>query len=257
MKSLKFLMVSFIIVLLTLCFVVYPYAKSALSHPIYWSYNDEDGPSHWGNLNSEYLTCKTGNQQSPINIDQTQMGNLSNIEFNYKDTPLKINNNGHTIEGRYEPGSFIKIDGKRYELLQFHFHAPSEHTVDGKNYPMEAHLVHRSEDGKLAVVGIFLKEGKLNDFIETLWAYIPTQIGEKFVYGITMNARVLPPEDKSYYNYIGSLTTPPCSEGVSWNVMRTPIEVSSEQIAKFTLIYSGNTRPIQPLNRRIVKVKNY
>ena len=257
MKSLKILIVSFIIVLLTLGFVFYPNAKSALSHPIHWSYKGEDDPSHWGNLNSEYLNCKTGHQQSPINIAQTQMGNLSNIEFNYKDTPLKVSNNGHTIEGRYEPGSFIKIDGKRYELLQFHFHAPSEHTVDGKNYPMEAHLVHRSEDGQLAVVGIFLKEGKINDLIETLWAYIPTQLGEKIVHGVSVNASVLPPDDKSYYNYIGSLTTPPCSEGVSWHVMKTPIEVSSGQIAKFTSIYSGNSRPVQPLNRRIVKVKNF
>lgn len=254
MKPLKILFLFFVIVLLTLGFVFYSNAKSALSYPSHWSYNGENDPSHWGDLNSEFLTCKTGYYQSPINMVQTQISNLSNIEFNYKNTPLKISNNGHTIEVRYEPGSFIKIDGKRYELIQFHFHAPSEHTVDGKHYPLEAHLVHKSEDGKLAVVGVFMKEGNSNDFLETVWTHMPTQEGEKVVPGVIMNASVLPPDDKSYYNYIGSLTTPPCSEGVSWNVMKTPLEVSPEQIAKFTSIYSGNSRPIQPLNRRIVKV---
>ena len=257
MKFLKILIVSFIIILFTLLFVFYFNAKSALSHPIHWSYNGENDPSHWGDLNSEYLICKTGSQQSPINFEEAQITNLPNIEFNYKNTSFKIINNGHTIEEKYEPGSFIKIDGKRYELLQFHFHAPSEHTVDGKHYPVEAHLVHKSEDGKLAVIGVFMKEGSSNDFLETVWTHIPTQEGEKMVQGVSVNASVLPPEDKSYYNYIGSLTTPPCSEGVSWNVMKTPIEVSSEQIAKFTAVYSGNARPVQPLNRRIVKVKNF
>lgn len=116
-------------------------------------------------------------------------------------------------------------------------------------------MVHKSEDGKLAVVGVFMKEDNSNDFLETVWTHIPTQEGEKLVHDVSVNASVLPPEDKSYYNYIGSLTTPLCSEGVSWNVMRTPIEVSLKQIAKFTAVYSGNPRPVQPLNRRIVKVK--
>ena len=257
MRSFKFLMMSFVVVLLTLGGALSAHSNPALSHPIHWSYSGEDNPSHWGDLSSEFLTCKTGNQQSPINFEKSQISNLPNIEFNYKNTPFKIINNGHTIEEKYEPGSFIKITGKRYELLQFHFHAPSEHTVDGKHYPVEAHLVHKSEDGKLAVVGVFMKEGNSNDFLETVWTHIPTQKGEKVVYGVSVNASVLPPEDKSYYNYIGSLTTPPCSEGVSWNVMRTPIEVSSEQIARFTAVYSGNARPVQPLNRRIVKVKNF
>lgn len=257
MKSLKFLIVSLIIVISTLGFVFSVHPNPALSHPIHWSYSGEDNPSDWGDLSSEFLNCKTGNQQSPINFDETQKTNLSNIEFNYKDTPLKVSNNGHTIEVKYEAGSFIKIAEKRYELLQFHFHAPSEHTVDGRHYPVEAHLVHKSKDGTLAVVGVFMKEGKFNEFIETLWTYIPTQEGEKIVHGVSVNASALPPADTSYYNYIGSLTTPPCSEGVSWNVMRTPIEVSSEQIAKFTAVYSGNARPVQPLNRRSVKVKNF
>jgi carbonic anhydrase len=257
MKSLKFLVMPFIVVFLILGFVYSAHANPVLSHPIYWSYNGENKPIHWGDLSTEFLSCKMGNQQSPINFNGSQSANLSNIEFNYKNTSLQLINNGHTIEAKYEPGSFIKIAGKRYEILQFHFHSPSEHTVESKNYPMEAHLVHKSEDGKLAVVGVFMKEGKLNESIETLWTHIPTQEGEKIVHSVSVNARDLLPADRSYYNYIGSLTTPPCREGVSWNVMKTPIEVSSEQIAKFTSVYSGNARPVQPLNQRIVNIHNF
>jgi carbonic anhydrase len=255
MKSLKFLIMPFMVVFLILGFVSSAHANPVLSHPIDWSYSGENKPSHWGDLNPEFLSCKIGNQQSPINFNRNQSTNLSNIEFNYKNTSFQLINNGHTIEAKYEPGSFIKIGEKRYELLQFHFHSPSEHTVEGKNYSMEAHLVHKSEDGKLAVVGVFMKEGKLNESIETLWTHLPTQEGKKIVHAVSVNAIALLPADRSYYNYMGSLTTPPCREGVSWNVMKTPIEVSSEQIAKFTSVYSGNARPVQPLNRRIVKVK--
>ncbi|MBD2014255.1 carbonic anhydrase family protein [Microcoleus sp. FACHB-53] len=257
MKSLKLLFVPLVAFFLTVVILCSAPSNPALSNPIHWSYSGEDNPIHWGELSSEFLTCKIGNQQSPINITKSEEPELSNIKFNYKDTPFRVINNGHGIEVKYEFGSFIEIDEKRYELLQFHFHAPSEHTVEGKIYPVEAHLVHKSQDGKLAVVGVFMKEGKLNDFIETLWTHIPTQKGEKLVQGISVNASVLPPDNKSYYSYIGSLTTPPCSEGVSWNVMRTPIEISSEQIAKLTSVYSRNARPVQPLNQRIVKVKNF
>jgi carbonic anhydrase len=122
---------------------------------------------------------------------------------------------------------------------------------------MEAHLVHKSKNGKLAVIGIFLKEGQQNDFIQTLWANIPVEKGEKTVKGVSINVSALTPTDKSYYHYFGSLTTPPCSEGVNWNVLKTPVEISPEQIAKFTSVYSGNVRPVQPLNRRVIEVKNF
>ncbi len=259
MKPMKFLILCFVVILLTLG--VSPYAKSnpAPTHTQsdHWSYSGEVDPNHWGDLSSEFATCKTGNQQSPINIEETKGAKLATIEFNYKNTPFKVINNGHTIEVEYEPGSSIKLDGKRYELRQFHFHDPSEHTVDGKISPMEAHLVHKSKNGKLAVIGIFLKEGQQNDFIQTLWANIPVEKGEKTVKGVSINVSALTPTDKSYYHYFGSLTTPPCSEGVNWNVLKTPVEISPEQIAKFTSVYSGNVRPVQPLNRRVIEVKNF
>jgi carbonic anhydrase len=259
MKSLKFLILSVFVVLLTLGGVSSVNARPAPSptQSVSWSYSGPADPSHWGDLSPEFASCKIGNQQSPVNIVQTKEANLDPIEFNYKDTSLKVINTGRTIQFDYEPGSSIKIGEKQYELLQFHFHDPSEHTVDGKVYPIEGHLVHKSEDGKLAVVGIFLKEGKPNDFIEALWSHIPEQKGEKVVHGVSINASVLPPGDKSYYHYVGSLTTPPCTEGVSWNIMKTPIEVSSGQIAKFTSIYKGIARHVQPLNQRVVEVKDF
>lgn len=140
------------------------------------------------------------------------------------------------------------------ELLQFHFHAPSEHTIDGKTYPIEAHLVHKGQDGKLAVIRVFMKSGRENRFIQALWSNLPASEGENQVRGISINASALPPANKSYYNYPGSLTTPPCSEGVNWIVLKTPIEVSPEQIEAFKSIYNGNARPVQPLNSREIQV---
>lgn len=255
MKSIKFLFVLFVVVLLTL--VVVPIAKSNTPpspQVIHWDYKGADGPNQWGNISPTFAACKLGKEQSPVDLAKASTTNLATIEMQYKDTPFKIINNGSTIKVDYAPGSFIKIAGKQYELLQFHFHAPSEHTVDGKKYPIEAHFVHKAQDGALAVIGVFLKEGKPNDFIHTLWANLPEQEGEKTVNGISLNANALIPNDKSYYHYSGSLTTPPCSEGVSWNVLKTPIEVSQREIARFSSIYKGNARPIQPLNQRIIEM---
>lgn len=259
MKFSKFLILSFAVAFLTLGVVSYTHANPTLTstHPVHWSYSGEVDPSHWGDLNAEFATCKTGKEQSPINIQTSQQVDLPSIQFSYKDTPFKVKNNGHAIEVEYELGSSITIAGKRYELSQFHFHSPSEHTVNGKVYPLEAHLVHKSKDGKIAVVGVFMEEGKPNDFIETIWTHIPKEKREKTVSGVRINASALPPKDKSYYHYVGSLTTPPCTEGVNWNILKTPIEVSQAQIAKFTTVYSGNARPVQSLNQRVIELKNF
>lgn len=219
-----------------------------------WSYSGAEGPSNWGNLSTEFATCKLGTKQSPINFENGSKTNLPNIEFTYDYTPFKIVNNGHTIQINYQPGSYIKIAGKKYELLQFHFHTPSEHRVNGQKYPMEAHLVHKSEDGELAVLGILMTEGSQNEFIEALWSNIPEAGVEKTVSGVEVNASALPPQNKSYYHYTGSFTTPPCTEGVNWNVFTTPIEISKEQIANFTSFYKENARPVQPLNDRTVEI---
>lgn len=259
MKVFRFLFVSFAVALLTLGVASYAHSNptTTSTQSVHWSYNGEVDPSHWGDLNAEFAVCKTGKQQSPVDIQTSQQVDLPSIQFSYKDTAFKVINNGHAIEVEYEPGSSITIDGNRYELNQFHFHAPSEHTVNGKAYPLEAHLVHKSKDGKIAVVGVFMEEGKPNDFIETLWAHLPKQEQEKIVSGVKINASALPPNNKSYYHYFGSLTTPPCTEGVNWNILKTPIQVSQEQIEKFTTVYRGNARPVQPLNQRVIEGKNF
>lgn len=252
MKSIRFLVLSFLVGLLII--VVGPDAKSISRSSTDWGYNGATGPSSWGELSSEFATCKQGLQQSPVDLKSTASANLPPIEFNYKYTPFKVINNGHTLQVEYAPGSSIALAGKQYELLQFHFHAPSEHSIDGKTYPIEAHLVHKSQDGKLAVIGIFMKEGRENSFIQALWSNLPESEGENQVRGISINASAMPPANKSYYNYPGSLTTPPCSEGVNWIVLKTPIEVSQEQIDAFKSIYNGNARPVQPLNSREIQV---
>ncbi len=174
-------------------------------------------------------------------------------KFVYNATPLSIVNNGHTIQVNYSGDSFIKMGSKTFNLLQFHFHSPSENTVDGKPYKMEAHLVHKDANGQLAVVGVFIKEGKENHFIKTLWNNLPSEINkENFVNSVSINANDLLPSDGSYYHLSGSLTTPPCSENVNWNVLRTPIEVSAEQVKKFVSLIGHNARPTQPLNRRAI-----
>lgn len=216
-----------------------------------WGYNRQNGPKKWGELSDEFVLCKTGKNQSPINIEATATAKPK-IEFSYGYTPLKIINNSHTVEIVYEPGSQIKIEGETYKLQQFHFHSPSEHHLDGKTYPMEVHLVHKSSDGQFAVIGVFMKEGKENEFIKSLWPHAPKKKQENLISGITVNASALPPEDQIYYNYTGSLTTPPCTENVNWIIFQKPIEVSRQQIKTFHTLYNGNARPIQPLNDRQV-----
>jgi len=172
----------------------------------------------------------------------------------YQATPLKVVNNGHAIQVNYGAGSTLTVDGKTYHLAQFHFHSPSEHTQDGKPYAMEAHLVHKADDGSLAVVGVFLKEGKENPFLARIWGHLPTEVNhEMTVAGTEVNVADLLPAKKAFFNYSGSLTTPPCSEGVTWLVMDRSVEVSKAQADKFRGLIHENARPVQPLNDRKVR----
>ncbi|MEO5360331.1 MAG: carbonic anhydrase family protein [Nitrospirota bacterium] len=221
-------------------------------HKAHWSYEGDTGPEKWGDLSPESAVCKTGMQQSPVDIKEAKTAAKKNAyKINYKAVPLKIINNGHTIQVNYAPGSTIVINGKTYQLLQFHLHHPSEHTVAGKDYPMELHLVHKNDKGELAVLGVFMKEGKENATIKTIWDNLPDKVNEeKSAAAVKINATALLPKMNSLYVYSGSLTTPPCSEGVSWNVVSTPIEVSKAQIDKFISVVGKNARPVQPINDR-------
>jgi carbonic anhydrase len=167
---------------------------------------------------------------------------------------LHIIDNGHTVQVNYGAGSSMSVDGKRYDLVQFHFHRPSEETIDGKAYPMEAHLVHKDAEGHLAVVAVLLKQGKESPFLRALWANLPAEKEKEKVVGkVSINAASLLPKNHAYYTFPGSLTTPPCSEGVTWFVLTTPVDLSSSQVARFEKIYPHNARPTQPLNGRVVK----
>ncbi len=220
-----------------------------------WGYDGNIGAAHWGDLKPEYAACKLGKKQSPIDLTGAKTAKLSKIKFNYKKSPLKIIDNGHTIQANYASGSAITVKGKTYNLIQVHFHQPSEEKVDGKAYPMDAHLVHKSADGKLAVVGVLMKEGKENTFLKTLWSNIPQEKDKEVaVSDVTINLAQFLPKNKHYYSFTGSLTTPPCSEDVTWMVLKTPVEMSKEQIATFGKYYSNNARPVQPLNDRVLKV---
>lgn len=220
-----------------------------------WGYGGEHGPGHWGALNKEYASCGTGKAQSPIDIRSAVSSTLAPIQFDYRATPLHIIDNGHTVQVNYGAGSSITVEGKRYELVQFHFHRPSEETIDGTAFPMEAHLVHKDAEGHLAVVAVLLRQGIENPFLRSLWANLPAEKEkEKVVEKVSINAASLLPKSRAYYTFAGSLTTPPCSEGVRWLVLTAPVDLSASQVARFDKIYSNNARPTQPLNGRVVRV---
>ena len=216
-----------------------------------WGYETENGPDVWGQLSPEYILCAEGKHQSPIDLVNPTPADLPPITFNYRSASVNIRNTGHTIEVAYPKGNWIEIDRTKYNLLQFHFHAPSEHTVEAELYDMEMHLVHESEDGTLAVIGVLIKSGNVNTAFDSFWHLIPSLSEEsEHVTGVILNAFDLLPDTKRTYRYNGSLTTPPCSEGVKWLVMTTPIEMSESQIAAFRAIIHDNNRPVQPLNGR-------
>ena len=188
--------------------------------------------------NPNFSACKLGKVQSPIDIRGAKRADLPAIQFDYKPSPLKVIDNGHTIQVNYAPGSFIDVGGVRYELVQFHFHKPSEEKIDGKAHAMVVHLVHKSEDGKLAVVAVLLDKGGASEAIDTLWKNIPAEKGkENMVVGATIDAAALLPATRDYYTFQGSLTTPPCSEGVTWFVLKTPVKIADAEIAAFGKIY--------------------
>ena len=241
-------------VLLAFCSISSPHLATAQEHPAHeWGYSGSEGPDHWGELRPEFAACKTGHHQSPVNIVHAQSAELPAIQFEYKPAALHIINNGHTIQINYAPGSFIRIGDKRYELKQFHFHHPSEETIKGKRFPIEAHLVHSDAGGHLAVVSVLLEEGSANPLVERLWGLAPKTAGpEKADDNLQVNAADLLPANHSYFTFDGSLTTPPCTEGVTWFVLKTPVTISKKQVSTFAGIYPYDERPTQSLYDRTV-----
>jgi len=221
------------------------------SREIHWNYEAENLDLFWGNLSKAYRPCKDGKHQSPVNIGQVVKVDHS-LQFNYSATREVLENNSHTIKMKYDSGSYLIFDDKRYELLQFHFHTPSEHHVKGKEYPLEAHLVHARKDTVYLVYSMLFEKGKSNDFIQSFFKDIPIQKAkvEKSVY---RNVADLTDSKASHYFYEGSFTTPPCTEGVKWIVSTKPLEASGEQIKRFRLAEGKNARPTHNLYDRVVE----
>jgi carbonic anhydrase len=222
-------------------------------HGPHWEYSGEEGPEHWGELDPHFSLCQTGRHQAPIDLATIANTHLEPLGFHYRPGGNKEINNGHTIQIDYEAGSTITVDGQNYELKQFHFHTPSENHIAGKAFPMEAHLVHADKDGHLAVVAVMFEEGAENTSLTTLWAAMPRQADSATHLPAKASAEGLLPPHRGYYRFTGSLTTPPCTEEVTWLVMKEPVKASHEQIAKFAKVLGHpNNRPIQPLNARLI-----
>jgi carbonic anhydrase len=225
-----------------------------------WSYVDSPttvGPKNWGALPGDEL-CATGTRQTPIDLKSSVPAtNLASpLEFHYQPSPVSLTNNGHTIQADVRPGSALIVDGKTFQLAQFHFHAHSEHSVDGKFSPLELHLVHLNAEGKpAAVVGIFIRVGKHNSVLDSIFPNFPKKSGEKKELTAQFDPSTLLPSDRSYFKYPGSLTTPPCSEGIQWLVLKTPVQADKGQIAAFTRLpgFNHTARPIQPVGERILE----
>ena len=219
----------------------------------HWTYGGRSGPDHWAELDKAFSACKLGHHQSPIDIRAPKPADLPAIQFAYQRAPLHIVNNGHTIQVNYSPGSFITVGDKRYQLTQFHFHHPSEERINGKGFEMVAHLVHAAPDGSLAVVAVLLDVGAANPVIASLWQHLPTHEGpEQKLDELQIDVTGLLPRDRGYYTFTGSLTTPPCSEDVTWFVLKTPEPISQSQADAFGKIYPRDARPVQPLYDREV-----
>jgi carbonic anhydrase len=226
-------------------------ATPALAH---WAYEGEEGPEHWGDLDPSWSACSSGEMQSPIDIAGATRADLPDITFSGQSlSPITIINNGHSVQVEAQPGNTIAIDGVTYELTQFHFHAMSEHRVGGQQYPMELHLVHADETGNLLVLGVFLQEGDEHAALKPVFGNLPPTPGSEQVVDGSVILGDLLPDSKLAYRYGGSLTTPPCTEGVQWIVFVEPMDVSAEQIGAFRALYPANARPVQPLNDRVVE----
>jgi carbonic anhydrase len=221
----------------------------------HWSYEGEGAPEHWSQLNDEYKTCQQGMNQSPINIDTTLNAHLQPLDIHYGKGPDIVLNNGHTIQATVDPkaSDSITVDGQSYVLQQFHFHAPSENTLHGKHSAMEMHLVHKNTAGEVAVVAVMFDVGAANPELDKLWSVMPEKAESDAALKTSLDINKLIPTDRTYWRFSGSLTTPPCSEGIAWLVMKHPLTLSEAQLEKFThTMHHHNNRPTQPAHGRVV-----
>jgi carbonic anhydrase len=229
-------------------------AKGAGAHAAHWGYQGGSGPEAWGALKPEFSLCKTGQRQSPIDIRAGLAVDLEPVAFDYQASKFAVLDNGHTVQVDMARGNSIDVGGKRFELQQFHFHRPSEERIDGRQFEMSLHLVHKDEQGRLAVVALLFDKGPVHPVLQQVWSNLPLERGESNPARAPLDLAALLPADRRYYTYMGSLTTPPCSEGVQWIVMRQPVTLAPEQIEIFSRLYPMNARPLQSASgRRILQ----
>jgi carbonic anhydrase len=227
--------------------------KAAAHGPVHWGYAGEGAPEKWGQLEPRFRVCDLGIEQSPIDLTRSIRAEVRQVQSFFRPMRVRILNNGHTIQVNADEGSYSQISGQRFELLQFHFHHPSEHVLDGKSFPLEVHFVHRNATGQLAVLGVFFEQGiSTNSTLATVFDGMPpSEMPERDI-GRMIDPSEFLPLSPTYFRYIGSLTTPPCSQGVLWTVFRDPIAASASQIQQFSSIFPLNARPVQRLNNRFL-----
>ncbi len=220
----------------------------------HWGYTGEESPEHWASLEDQFALCASGENQSPINITSHFDADLPPLWFAYQAPASNVLNNGHTIQVDIAKGSRITLDNQAFVLKQFHFHTPSENTINGKRFPLEAHFVHLNEaTHHYAVVAVMFEEGEENALLQQLWQKMPVENGQKTALEIPLSYSQLLPNDKDYYQFNGSFTTPPCTEGVRWYVLKKPMTVSKVQVAEFLgVMKHPNNRPVQNVNARVI-----
>jgi len=230
-----------------------PTAAQEGGHPPHWGYAGEVGPEHWAEFESDFGACTSGRNQSPIDLDNFIEAELPRIAFDYKPGGHQVVNNGHAIQVNYNPGSKITVDGMDFALKQFHFHSPSENTIKAKSFPIEAHFVHADAKGNLAVVALMFEEGASNKLLEQVWPHVPKIENAKAGLATQVSAEDLLHANRDYYRYDGSLTTPPCSEGVRWFVLKHHAKASADQLAMVQEVLGHpNNRPVQPVGARVI-----
>jgi len=239
--------------LVTACVAVLCWIAPGFASEAHWGYSGEGGPGHWGDLKPEFVACKTGVNQSPVDLKNFIEADLPQLQLqNYPPKATEIVNNGHTIQINVAPGSMLQVDGHAFELKQFHFHAPSENLIEGKSFPLEAHFVHKNEQGQLAVIAVLYASGQDNPVLGEAWKQMPAEKDKKIAWSAELGGGLLP-ASTAYYRFNGSLTTPPCSEGVRWLVLTEPVTVSAGQVHAFEKIMGEpNNRPVQPINARLI-----
>jgi carbonic anhydrase len=222
----------------------------------HWSYEGDSGPANWSKINVDWAKCGNGSRQSPIDIRDGMKVELEQISFDYHPSSFNVVDNGHTVQVGVSGGNYITVQNRMFELQQFHFHRPSEERINGKAFEMVVHLVHRDAEGRLAVLALLLERGAPQATIQTVWNNLPLEKFETMQPTILLDPAEMLPVRRDYYTYMGSMTSPPCSEGVLWLVMKQPVQASPAQMALFSRLYPLNARPVQPASGRIIKESN-